>query len=143
MVFTVYKSCTKYYPSNYHGITLISCLGKLFNTLVHVRIENEVEKKNFLFQYQAGFRKKYRTTYHIMTLFTLIKKSLREGKHLYACFVDFRKAYDSICKQRLIYEVKEFGLTNNVLQIIKTKYASPKVFLLYEGKISQSFSTKI
>ena len=74
------KSGPKYDPSNYRGITLTSCLGKLFSTLLHIRIENEVEKKKLLSQSQAGFRKNYRTTDHIMTLFTSIKKSLREGK---------------------------------------------------------------
>ena len=78
-----------------------------------------------------------------MTLFTLIEKSLREGKYLSTCFVDFRKAYDSICRQRLIYKLQEFGLTGNILEIIKTTCATPKVSVLYEGKISQSFSTKI
>ena len=82
-------------------------------------------------------------TDHIMTLFTLIKKFLRERKYLYKCFVDFKKAYISICRQRLIYKLKEFGLTGNKLEIIKTTYATPNVSLLYEGKISQSFNTKI
>ena len=68
-----------------------------------VRIENEVGKKKLLSQSQAGFRKNNRTTYQIMTLFTLIKKSLEEGKYLYTCFVYFRKVYDSIYRQRLIY----------------------------------------
>ena len=141
MIYTICKFDPIFDPSNYRGITLISCLGKLFSTLLHVRIENEVEKR-FLSQSQAGFRENERTT-HQMTLFTLIKKSLREGKYLYTCFVDFRKAYDSICRQRLIYKFKEFGLTGNILEIMKTMYATPKVFLLCEGKINQSFSTKI
>ena len=56
MICTTYKSGPKNDPSNHHGITLTSCLGKLFSTL---------------------FRKNYRKIDHIMTLFTLIKKSLR------------------------------------------------------------------
>ena len=83
MIYTIYKSGPKYDPSNYRGITLTSCLGKPFSALLHVTIETEVEKKKLLFQSQVDFRKNYRTTDHIMTLFTLIKKSLREGKYLY------------------------------------------------------------
>ena len=40
-------------------------------------------------------------------------------------------------------KLTEFGLTGNILEIIKTIYETPKVSVLYEGKISQSFSTKI
>ena len=137
MIYTIYKSGPKNDPSDYRGITLTCCLGKLFSTLLRVRIENGVEKKKLLSQFQAGLRKNYRKTYHIMTLFILIKKTIREGKYLYTCFVIFREAYDSMSK------FQEFGLTGNKIEIIKTKYATPKVSLLYEGKISQSFSTKI
>ena len=46
MMYTIYKSGPKYEPSNCCEITLTSCLGKLFSTLLNVRIENEVEKRN-------------------------------------------------------------------------------------------------
>ena len=79
MIHTFYKSCPRYDPSNYRGILLTSCLGKPFSTLLHVKIDNEVEKK-LLSQSQAGFRETYRTTNHIMTLFTLILKISKGGK---------------------------------------------------------------
>ena len=63
-------------------------------------------------------------------MFTLIKKSLMERKYLYACFVDFRKAFDSMSRQRLIYKLQEFWLTGDILEIIKTMYATPNVSLL-------------
>ena len=70
-----------------------------------------------------------------MTLFTLIKKSPRKVKYLYTCFVDFRKAYDSLSRQRLIYNLIELGLTGNTIEIIKTMFVTPKVLLLYQEKI--------
>ena len=144
MIYAIYKSGPKHDPSNYRGITLTSCLRKIFSTLLHVRIENEVEKKKILSQSPAGFRKNYRTTDHIMTLITLIpKKSPREEKYLYTCFVDFRKAYDLIFREGLIYRLKEFGPTGHILEIIKTMCATQRVFLLCEREIGQSFTTKI
>ena len=67
MINTIYKSDPKYDPSNYRGITLTSCLGKLLSTLLHIRIENEVEKK-LLSQSQARFRRNCRTADHIVSL---------------------------------------------------------------------------
>ena len=57
-IYLIYKSGPKTDPSNYRGITPTTCLGKLFSTLLHVRIENEVEKKKLLSQSQGGLRKK-------------------------------------------------------------------------------------
>ena len=41
--------------------------------LLHVRIENEVEKGKLFSQSQVGVKKNHRTTDHIMTLSTLYK----------------------------------------------------------------------
>ena len=92
MIYTIYKSGPKNEPSNYRGITLTGCLGKHFSTLLHVRIDNEVEKKKILSQSHTNIRKSCKTTDHIMTLFTLFKKSQRERKYLYACFFWFQKS---------------------------------------------------
>ena len=61
-------------PSNYRGIILLSSLGRLFSSLIYNRIENEIESKGILPPSPEGFRKNYRTTDHIFTIFSLIKK---------------------------------------------------------------------
>ena len=38
IIYTIYKLSPKYDPSNYRWIILTGCLGKLFSTLLHVRI---------------------------------------------------------------------------------------------------------
>ena len=95
LIHSIHKNGSKMDPLNYRGITLLSSLGKLFSSLIYNCIENEIESKDILSPSQAGFRKNYRTTDHIFTLFSLIKKAISKGKYLYNCIVDFRKAYDS------------------------------------------------
>ena len=131
LIHTIHKNDSKMDPSNYQGITLLSSLGKLFSSLIYNHIENEIESKDILSPSQAGFRKKYRTTDHIFTLFSFIKKALCKGKYLYTCFVDFRKAYDSICRKRMLYRLEEIGLIGKILDIIKSMYKSPKVSLIH------------
>ena len=45
--------------NNYRGISLSSCLCKLFKVLLAERIQNDLEKKNVLCSEQAGVRKKW------------------------------------------------------------------------------------
>ena len=78
-------------------------------------------------------------TIHIFTLFSLIKKAISKGNYLYSCFVDFRKAYDSICRNRLLYRLKERGLIRKILDIIKSMYKSPKISLIHQVEISPTF----
>ena len=74
LICSIYKSGEKENPNNYRGITLSNYLGKLFNTILYNRPQNELQKKNiFLSPSQAGFQKDHRTSDDIFTLFSLIK----------------------------------------------------------------------
>ena len=52
------KSGSKDDPSNYLGITSMSCLGKLYRAVLYKRIHREVENSNVMSKLQPGFRKK-------------------------------------------------------------------------------------
>ena len=41
--------------NNYRGIALSNCLGKLFNTILYNRLQNEIQKNIVLSPAQAGF----------------------------------------------------------------------------------------
>lgn len=45
-------------PENYRPITLLSCLGKCFTSILNTRLTNFIEFNNLLNVNQAGFRKK-------------------------------------------------------------------------------------
>ena len=58
-----------------------------------------VKSNNILHDAQIGFLlKKYRIADHVFTLRTLIDKT---KKYLYACFVVFKRAFDSVWHDRL------------------------------------------
>jgi hypothetical protein len=62
-------------PKNYRPITLISCLGKLFTSILNERLNQYANRVKLILENQAGFRKKYSTLDHIFTLYTLIELS--------------------------------------------------------------------
>ena len=55
-------------PDNYRGITILSCLGKLFTSVLNNRINSFLEEAGLLAEEQAGFRKGYSTVDHIFSL---------------------------------------------------------------------------
>ena len=57
--------------------------------------------------------------------------------------MNFRKTSDSICQKRLLYRLEEIGLIGNIFDIIKSMYKLPKVSLIHQDKISQTFLTTI
>ena len=143
LIHSIHKNGSRIHPSNYRGITLLSSLGKLFSSLAYNRIENEIESKDILLHSQPSFRKNYRKSNHIFTLFSLVKKAVSKGKYLYTWSVDFREAHSSIWRKRMLHRLKEIGLIGKILDIIKSMCKSPNIYLIHQDKISQTFVTTI
>jgi hypothetical protein len=92
---TLHKSGSLYDCNNYHGISIGSCLGKLFTKILQYRISSYLEENNLIEDNQAGFRQDYRTTDQIFILKTRLNKYLHKlNKPIFVCFVDFCKAFD-------------------------------------------------
>ena len=69
MIMPIYKSKgSSDDPDNYRGITLLSCLGKLFTSVVNECLNKFADRISLIKENQAGFRKKYATTDHIFLL---------------------------------------------------------------------------
>jgi len=60
-------------PNNYRPITILSCLGKLFTSILNDRLTLFLNENNSLDENQAGFRKGYSCSDHIFALHSLIE----------------------------------------------------------------------
>ena len=99
--------------NNYRAITLNSCLGKMFCTILNQRLNPLLESENIFCKEQAGFRTNHRTTDHIFILKKIVRTYVSQNKHLYTCFVDFSKAFDSIWRKGLIEKLTKLGINGH------------------------------
>ena len=58
---------------------------------------------------QFGFRRQHDTAHAVLLLCNLQVQARAEGLQLCACFVDFRKAYDSVPRERLWDKLAAIG----------------------------------
>ena len=128
LITAVYKSGDKSDMSNYRGITVGSVIAKLFAMILEQRIASWAEDHAVKAKGQAGFRKEYRTTDNIYILRSLIDKQRQtrlKGKagKLFCCFVDLRKAFDTVPRAVLWQVLEELGVTGRILDVIKSLYA--------------------
>ena len=127
IIIPVHKNGSQFDPNNYRGIILSSCLGKLFCHIINNRICSDLEKRAFLKQEQAGFRKNHRTSDHIFVLRTIIDKyvlNAKNGSKLYACFIDLRKAFDTVWHDGLLLKLEKAGINGKIYKVIKSMYSS-------------------
>ena len=92
----LHKKGCKGDPNNYRAIAVGSNLGKLFSGILLERLMTFRTSFCPDTVNQLGFVKEAQTSDHIFTLRTCIEKYTKQKKRLYACFVDYRKAFDTV-----------------------------------------------
>ena len=61
-----------------------------------------LETNNILHDEQNGFRGKRSCIDHIFTLTSVIRNKMQSNADVFACFVDFRKAFDFVNRDMLL-----------------------------------------
>ena len=130
-------------PDNYRGICVSYSLTKLFTSMISTRLQKKVDEEGLISKNQIGFRKRYRTADHLLTLQALVKKYVTTGGgggyKLYSCFVDLKKAYDSIGHIRLFNHLRRLGLSGKLLDLVEDFYENTKCAIKVNGKITSFF----
>ena len=111
--------------NNYRGICVTSCVSKFFRSK---RLCNFSQENNLLNPAQIGFKSGNRTADHLFTFKTSIDKHVHQTKRgkVYACFVDFRKAFDSVWRESLFYKLLNNKIDGCFFKLIKNFYSNSK-----------------
>ena len=108
-------------------MTITSCFGKLFTLIINERLLEFLNHKKTINVCQIGFRKGYRIAAdHVFVLNTIINSYFRKGKKVYACFVDFSKAFDTVWRKGLLYKLMLNGLSYKFIKLIENMYQGIK-----------------
>jgi len=118
-------------------------MSKLFTFILNKRLNLLYEEKGIIDYNQIGFRKGFRTSDHVFTLKTLVDKSLFEKKKLYACFVDFKKAYDSVWRNGLFLKMLNAGISKGFVELMMDMYSKLTCCVQINGGISNYFETLV
>jgi len=108
---------------NYKGITVGPILAKLFAMIFNKRLSEWVEQHGLRAKGQARFRKDYRTTNQLFILRTLIEQSKAKKKPLYCCFLDLKKAFDTMPCEALWQVLVGLGVKGRFLRCLQAMYA--------------------
>lgn len=144
MVLPIYKGKgDKHSVDNYRGITLLSCLGKLFTSLLNSRLTEFCTTNEIILENQTGFRQGYSTLDHVFLLKNLIDMYLDQKKRLYCTFIDYRKAFDSVWRHGLWLKCLKSGIKGKILEVIKNMYGNIKSCITSNGRLSEFFECNV
>ena len=121
---SLFKSGNTDDPNNFRGITITSSLGKLFNRILNTRLECFRTNSNLKRREQIAYEKGKRTTDHLFTLNTLLEKYKLSNNSMYACFIDMRKAFDTVIHESVLIKLLNSNVNGNFYKIIKDMYSN-------------------
>ena len=126
--------------NNYRGITILSCLGKLFTSVINARLNRYADEINLINENQTGFRKKYSTIDHMFLLKNIIDIFVKNSNQkLYCAFVDYKKAFDTVWRSALWHKMMKSGIAGKMLNVIVNMYNNIKSCISCEGNLSDYF----
>ena len=144
MIMPLYKNKgSRKDPDNYRGITLLSCIGKLFTASINYRLTNYLDAIGELGDEQAGFREGYSTLDHVFTLHAVINMYLNKGKRIYCAFIDYKKAFDFVDRSSLWMKMLSIGVNGKIINVIRNLYNSAKSCVKSDGYRSDYFSCNV
>lgn len=144
MIVPIYKDGPKLDAANYRGITLISCLGKLFLSVLNNRLIAFSIENNLLSPSQLGFVSKNRCSDAHIIIHNLVKqKCHKEGSKIFSCFVDFKKAFDSVPRDLLLTKLSNMGITGKFFNILRHIYTTDKAGIKMGPSCSDFFNLDI
>ena len=139
IIVNLYKAGNTSHTDNYRGLTINSCLAKVFNMILNNRLVKFLDEKNIISDFQIGFRKKARTSDHLFVINTIFRKFTSMKKDVYLCFVDFRKAYDSVWREALLLKLLRIGIKGNFFGVIESMYQDCESCIRTQGMLSNFF----
>ena len=125
---------------NYRGITLFPTLSKIYEIILLNRLENYASHNQYFSEMQFGFQEGVGCIEASFTILETINHMLERGSKIFGCFLDVRKAFDTVWIDGLLYKLfTELGIKGRMWVAIKDLYTDVKARVLYSGSLSRSF----
>lgn len=106
--------------SDYRTISVMSHTLKLFLKVLHFRIYQRCEQ--YIGDTQFGFRNGLGTREALFSLQVLAQRCRDVGVDVFACFIDYEKAFDTVRHDKLIDVLVQLGLDGRDVRIIRNLY---------------------
>jgi hypothetical protein len=102
--------------SNYRPISLLPIIEKIMERCIAEKLTGYLTKFEIINKNQFGFQKKKSTSDLLEKFSNVINSCLNENKHALALFIDFTKAFDTLCHTKLICALENIGIRGPLLQ---------------------------
>ena len=113
-------------PLQNRCISILCCVAKVYSSILNRRLQIYLENNNILVDEQNGFRASRSCIDHIFVLVTVLRNRKQLGKDTFLAFIDYKKAFDSVERNLLLYKLAKTGINGRMYQAISSLYSNPR-----------------
>lgn len=119
---------------DFRTISLMSHALKIFLKIIHARIYKKCEEN--VGEMQFGFRDSMGTREALFTLQVLLQRCRDVSCDVYACFIDYAKAFDRCQHQKMVTALQRVGLDEKDIRIIMNLYWNQRAQVKVEDQLT-------
>jgi hypothetical protein len=104
---------------NYRPISLTSSICKVMEKIVRKKLVEHCSVNNIISVHQHGFMSNHSTVTNLLEITNDLSYNADNGFCTHVVCIDFAKAFDSVCHNKLVHKLHAYGIRGNVLKWIK------------------------
>nr|VZI48127.1 unnamed protein product [Spirometra erinaceieuropaei] len=116
----LFKGGSRASANNYRPVSLTSICCKIMEKIIKKALVQFLEQHHLLSDAQHGFRSGRSCLTNLLLTLERRTKARDEGKVVHAIYIDFKKAFDSVPHQRLLYKLRNAGIRGRLLVWIQS-----------------------
>ena len=124
---------------NYHRVSLLSVVSKVFEKLVYNRIVDHLEKCGLLSDFQYGFRSSRSTADLLTVVSERIARTFNRSGATDAVALVTSKISDKVWHDGLLHKLKSYRISSQVFDIISSFLSNRRLEVILDGKSSQEY----
>ena len=124
---------------NYHPVSLLSVVSKVFEKLVNNRIVDHLEKCGLFSDFQYGFRSSQSAADLLTVVSDRIAMAFNRSGATRAVALDISKAFDRVWHAGLLHKLKSYGISGQIFGLISFFLSNRQLRVVLDGKSSQEY----
>ncbi|BHF66187.1 hypothetical protein SprV_0200920300 [Sparganum proliferum] len=115
----IHKSGSRASANNYRPVSLTSICCKVMERIIKRELMRFLEQHHLLSNAQHGFRRGRSCLTNLLYCLEQWTRAIDEGNVVHVAYIDFKKAFDSVPHQLLLYKLSRIGVRGKLLKRIE------------------------
>jgi len=124
--------------SDFRPICLQPIIAKVFEICLNKQLNIFLSSNSILYKHQFGFRAHFSSQMLLHLIDNKVKFNLHHGLLTVIIFLDFSKAFDTVCHLQLLKKLTLYGFSSNALRLIKSYLRTRNIYTTLDGTNSKT-----